>query len=84
MKKKGTTGSKVIPIKKPEGEMSFAEQVEDFTKHHKVPDELSRIFTELGLSHVKDGCSGNCITCKKKAGCETYSKITGCFNNTRD
>ena len=83
-RKKVPTDSKVISIKKPENEMSFEEQVKKFTQFHKNPDEFSKIFTELGFSYVKDGCSGNCIPCKKKQDCETYHKIKNCFNKTRD
>jgi len=82
--KKNTPNSKVIPIKKPEREMSFEESVKEFTKYHKNPDAFSKIFTDLGFSYVKDGCSGNCIPCKKKKVCETYNQIKECFNNTDD
>ena len=83
-RKKDAPSSKVAPIKKPENKMSFEEQVKKFTRYHKNPDEFSKIFTELGFSYVKDGCSGNCIPCKKKANCETYSEIQKCFNDTSD
>jgi hypothetical protein len=83
-RKKDAPSSKVTPIKKPENKMSFEEQVNKFTRYHKNPDEFSKIFTELGFSYVKDGCSGNCIPCRKKASCETYSQIKECFNNPTD
>jgi hypothetical protein len=82
--KKDSPGSQVIPIKKPEKEMSFEDQLKKFTRYHKSPDEFSRIFTELGFRYVKDGCSGNCIPCRKKGSCETYREIKGCFNNSSD
>ena len=81
-RKNDASNSKVIPIKNPEGEMSFEEQVKKFTQFYKNPNEFSKIFTELGFSYAKDGCSGNCIPCRKKASCETYSEIKECFNNT--
>jgi hypothetical protein len=82
--KKDSPGAKVMPVKKPEKAMSFEEHVKEFTGYHKNPDELSKIFTELGFRYVKDGCSGNCVPCKKKAHCATYREIKGCFNTTSD
>ena len=80
-RKKNTIGTKVIPIKKPQNEMRFEDQVKLFTKFYKNPGEFSKIFTELGFTYVKDGCTGNCIPCKKKKSCETYRKIMKCFKN---
>ena len=80
-RKKNTIGTKVIPIKKPQNEMSFEDQVKLFTMFYKSPGEFSKIFTELGFTYVKDGCNGNCIPCKKKKSCETYRKIMKCFKN---
>ena len=78
--KKNTSGTEAIPIKKTKKQRSFEDQVVLFTTYFKNPDEFSKIFIEHGFSYLKDGCSGNCIPCKKKS-CETYRKIMKCFKN---
>jgi len=80
--KKNTSSTKVIPIKKPQNEMGFEDQVKLFARFYKNPDEFSKIFTELGFTYVKDGCTGNCIPCRKKKRCETYREIMKCFKNS--
>jgi hypothetical protein len=45
--KKESEGSKVIPIKKPNNEISFEKRVKEFTKHQNNPDEFNKIFTVL-------------------------------------
>jgi len=82
--KKNSPGSKVAAMKKPEKGMSFEKHVKEFTGYHKNPDGLSKIVAELAARHGKDDCAGNCVPCKKKAHCETYREIKGCFTTTCD
>ena len=79
--KKGRPGLKETPARKSEKELSFEESVKEFTTSQKLPPEFSKMFTELGMNSGKDDCGGNCITCKKKVGCETYRKIKDCFTS---
>ena len=77
--KQGRRGSKGITARKSEKEAGFEEVVKGLTKSQQLPDELLKMFSELGLGTPKNDCSGNCITCKKKVSCETYKKIRDCF-----
>jgi hypothetical protein len=45
------------------------------------PKEFNKVFTELGFSYVEDDCGGNCIKCKKKDNCETYTEIKNIFKH---
>ena len=71
--------SKAVTVRRSEKEGSFEEAIKRLAKSQQLPDELLKMFSEFGLGTLKDDCSGNCITCKKKIGCETYKKIRGCF-----
>lgn len=78
-KKQERRKPKGVTPKKPEKESGFEETVKKLTKSQQLPDELLKMFSELGLGAPKDDCSGNCITCKKKVSCKTYKKIRACF-----
>jgi hypothetical protein len=71
--------SKGITVRRSEKEGGFEESIKILAKSQQLSDELLKMFSELGLENSKDDCSGNCITCKKKVGCETYNKIRDCF-----
>ena len=72
--------SKGVTPRKSENERGFEETVKELTKPQQLPEELLKMFSELGLGTPKDDCPGNCITCKKKVSCETYKKIRDCFS----
>ena len=71
--------SKGVTVKRSEEEGSFEVAIKRLAKSQQLPDELLKMYSALGLGTPKDECSGNCITCKKKVGCETYKKIRNCF-----
>ena len=71
--------SKGVTVRESEKEGYFEETIKKLVKSQQLPDELLKMFSEFGLATLKDDCSGNCITCKKKVGCETYKKIRNCF-----
>lgn len=79
--KKERPGSKRTPARKSEKELNLEEAVKKFTSSQQLPPEFSKLFTELGINSGNDDCGGNCITCKKKVGCETYRTIKDCFTN---
>ena len=83
MKRKVTKKTQEIPLKKAHRESNVTEIVKKFNPHLMNPKEFKKIFTELGFSPLEDECGGNCIKCKKKDSCKTYSKITTIFKDGR-
>ena len=80
-RKKVTNRAKVIPLRKSNKELNFEETIKKFNQYFMNPKEFNKIFTELGFSYVEDGCGGNCIKCKKKGNCKTYTEIKSIFKN---
>jgi hypothetical protein len=68
---------KIIPIRPPGKELSFEEIVEKFDEYMHDPEQLNKIFSELGFSYVDDECEGDCPHCEKKNSCTVYA-------NTKD
>ena len=77
--KQGCKESKGVNAKKPKKERGFEQAIQGLAKSQQLPDEMLKMFNQLGLGTPRDDCSGNCITCKKKVSCETYKKIRDCF-----
>ena len=72
-KSKGVTSRRSVKKR------GFDEAVKGLAKSQQLPDDFLKMLSVLGLGTPKDDCSGNCISCKKKVGCETYKKIRDCF-----
>jgi hypothetical protein len=77
--KKERSGSKENTTRKSEKELNFEESVKEFTTSQQLPEQFNKMFAEIAINTGKEDCSGNCITCKKQVGCETYRKIQDCF-----
>ena len=82
-RKKVTKKAKKTSLRKSNEELNFEETVKKFNQYLMNPKEFNKIFTEPGFSHAEDDCGGNCIKCKKKDSCKTYSKIRNIFKDGR-
>ena len=82
-RKKVTKKAKKTSLRKSNEELNFEETVKKFNPYLMDPEEFNKIVTGLGFSHAEDECGGNCITCKKKDSCRTYSKIRNIFKDGR-
>ena len=82
-RKKVTKRAKDIPLKKSNEELNFEETVKKLNPYLMDPKEFNKIFTEPDFDHTEDDCGGNCIKCKKKDRCKTYSKIRNIFKYGR-
>jgi hypothetical protein len=80
-RKKVTAREKAIPSRKSNKELNFEETVKKFNPYLMNPKEFNKIFTELGFSYAEEDCGGNCIKCKKKDNCKTYTEIKNIFKN---
>ena len=80
-RKKVTKKAKKTTLRKSNEELNFEETVKKFNPYLMNPKKFNKIFTEPGFSNVEDDCGGNCINCKKKDSCKTYSKIRNVFKD---
>jgi hypothetical protein len=68
-------GSMKEEIDKKSLNASFKNRVEKFEKYFHDPEQFHKIFTELGVVYVEDGCDGFCPECEQMMKCEVYKEI---------
>lgn len=52
----------------------FRATVEKFERYFDDPEQLHKIFSELGFTYIEDGCDGFCPECKQMLKCEVHKE----------